>query len=229
MLQKKGQLKPTEHRLKGSADREFLQWQRVNAEKLKEIFAPEKETFLRKAKKTLKKYPYWNETLMILAGLGTVGLAVMMPGLGRVVAQEVRDWEKQRYRRMWEGLEKRKLVKVYETPQGTCVEITKDGRKQALKYKISTMKIKEPNKWDGKWRIVIFDVAEAKKKRRDVFRDYLKQLNFYMLNRSVFVHPFSCFDEVEFLRQISGVGEDVTYIVADLVETSSDLKEHFNL
>lgn len=43
------------------------------------------------------------------------------------------------------------------------VEITKEGIKVALQYKFTEMKIPQPDRWDKKWRVVIFDVSEGKK------------------------------------------------------------------
>ena len=130
---------------------------------------------------------------------------------------------------MWRRFESKKWVTVKETVDGPVVEITQDGIKRALKYKLESMKVKSPAKWDGKWRIVIFDVKEEKRYGRDRFRNHLQNLGFYMLNRSVFVHPYPCFDEVEFLRQISSVGREVTYIVAESVESATSLKSYFGL
>ena len=203
--------------------------EKIDWEKVKEIFTPEKESFMAKARRKIEKYPHSDETLSILAGIGAIGLMFLMPGLATVIAPAVRRAEYQRYQRMWRGLARRKLVEIKEDDEGTIVEITEEGVRRALKYKISQMKIKKPASWDGQWRIVIFDVPEQKKRARDVFRQYLLQLDFYMLNRSVFVHPYPCFDEVEFLRQITGVGGEVTFITASSIETADDLKKHFDL
>ena len=150
-----------------------------------------------------------------------------MPGLVAIVAKEARQQQKDRFLRRLRRFEKDKLVKIEEVDGETTVEITKEGIKRALTFKLSTMKIKKPRRWDRLWRLVIFDVKEDKKAARDRFRESLKSLGFYMMNESVFVHPYSCFDEVEFLRQVSGVGKEVIYIVANSIEGAIDLEGHF--
>lgn len=45
-------------------------------------------------------------------------------------------------------------------------------------------------KWDKKWRIVIFDIAEAFRKRRDILREKLEELGLGMLQRSVWITPY---------------------------------------
>ena len=202
---------------------------KLDWEKLKSIFEPEKEDFLTRSKRELDKYPNAKLTLQIMAAFGVVGMAVLMPGLAKYILSEVRKKERQRYKRLWKSFEKHKLVRVVETTSGTTVEITEEGLKKALKYKSESVEIKKPKSWDKQWRLVIFDVPEKKKNLRDQFRRHLVKLGFYRLNRSVFVHPYPCFDEVEYFRHICGVGEEVTYIVANSIETPAKLNEKFGL
>ncbi|MBI4008672.1 transcriptional regulator PaaX, partial [Candidatus Roizmanbacteria bacterium] len=42
-------------------------------------------------------------------------------------------------------------------------------------------------KWDGKWRIVIFDIPEVNKRIRQVLRETLKVLEFWPLQKSVWI------------------------------------------
>ena len=60
------------------------------------------------------------------------------------------------------------------------------------------MKIRKPAKWDGKWRIVVFDIPENLRSIRQALREHLCRLQFYQLQKSVFVLPYECGDEIEF-------------------------------
>lgn len=203
--------------------------QNINWEAAGKIFAPEKENFLQKSKKVFDKYPLAKDILMITAGLGFVSLALLMPPLAIIIGKEAKQIERDNFKKRLQRLKQQKLVEIIEKPEGPIVKITENGIKKALQYKLETMTIRKPSRWDGLWRIVIFDVPEEKRFARNTFRRHLKHLGFYPLNLSVFVHPFSCFDEVEFLRQISDTGKEVTYIVAQSIESSIDLKKRFNL
>lgn len=202
---------------------------KLDWEKLKSIFEPEKEDFITRSKRELDRYPNAKLTLQIIAAFGVVGMAVLMPGLAKYVLSEVKKKERQRYKRLFKSLEEKKLVRPIETTSGTMMEITEDGLKKALKYKSENIEIKKPKSWDKQWRLVIFDVPEKKKNLRDKFRQYLIKLGFYQLNRSVFAYPYPCFDEVEYFRQICDIGKEVTYIVANSVETPAKLNERFGL
>jgi DNA-binding transcriptional regulator PaaX len=77
--------------------------------------------------------------------------------------------------------------------------------------------------------LVIFDVEETRRGLRDRFREKLGKLGFYRLNDSVFVHPYPCFDEIEFIRNYYFVGAEVTYILAEKIEDDVKLRRVFDL
>src|SRR3990167_2211250 len=54
-------------------------------------------------------------------------------------------------------------------------------------------------KWDKKWRVVIFDIPEKSRMARDALRRKLKELEFRELQKSVFVHPYECKKEIDFI------------------------------
>lgn len=69
-----------------------------------------------------------------------------------------------------------------------ALRITDKGRSKALWTK---MKL-EDEKWDGKWRLVIWDIPEKRKKVRDLFRYQLKQLGFEKIQNSVWASKKNC-------------------------------------
>lgn len=46
----------------------------------------------------------------------------------------------------------------------------------------------------------MFDIPEKFKSRRLIFQRKLSELDFYQLQKSVWLHPFSCVKEINFLR-----------------------------
>jgi phenylacetic acid degradation operon negative regulatory protein len=56
-------------------------------------------------------------------------------------------------------------------------------------------------RWDGYWRIVIFDIPEEDKKLRDALRYKLTELGFGQWQRSVYITPFDLEEEMnQFLK-----------------------------
>ena len=107
--------------------------------------------------------------------------------------------------------------------------LTENGKEKALSYNIEEMKIAVPKHWDEKWRIVIFDIPETLKGKREILRFRLKGLGFYELQKSVFVYPFNCYNEIEYIVEFYQIRKFVRFIVADFIDNELHLKEHFGL
>lgn len=74
-----------------------------------------------------------------------------------------------------------------------CIKLTELGikkleaKRRGKKEKaLLNIKVKD-KKWDGKWRVVIFDIPEANKRVRQVLRESLKVLEFQPLQKSVWI------------------------------------------
>ena len=90
------------------------------------------------------------------------------------------------------------------------------------------MKIKE-NLWDGKWRTVIFDIPEKLKSARNALRDKLKEVGFHELQKSVFVFPYECKDEIDFIIEFFNLRQYVRYGIFDFIDNDLHLRKTFNL
>lgn len=166
--------------------------EKVDWEKAYKIFYSEREDILQSLKREVNRYPYVKEILLILAAGTVISAALLMPGLGRVLNPSLwqgRGYRKDRLRQVLKRMQMQKIVEVAETKDGPVVRITQNGITKALKYKLEDMEIKRKS-WDGKWRVVVFDIPEINKKARDEFRKRLKQAGFFPLQESVFVHAF---------------------------------------
>lgn len=128
-------------------------------------------------------------------------------------------------------LKKRGLVEfVEEDNNNVVVRITDNGKKYLRTLDIDNMCLKKSEKWDKKWRLVIFDVPEEQKQARNALRQKLRDLGFVKLQKSVWITPFSCNDEIRFLREIFNISFNVDIITAtDIGYHEIKLKKIFNL
>lgn len=85
----------------------------------------------------------------------------------------------------------------------------------------------KPERWDRKWRMVIFDMPAKWEKSRHKFPNQLKAWGFFPLQRSVYVYPFDCRKEVNTLIQLHKVEKTVIYLVADVIEGEERIANHF--
>jgi len=122
-----------------------------------------------------------------------------------------------------------RLVARRENADGSfTLVLTEKGRLKALTYRFQKMKISREN-WDKKWRIVIFDIPEKLRKGRDALREKLKDLGFYELQKSVFVFPYQCEDEINFIIEFFGLRKFVRTGVLESVDNEIHLKNIFGL
>jgi DNA-binding transcriptional regulator PaaX len=110
------------------------------------------------------------------------------------------------------------------------ISLTEKGKRKANWLQIDALKIKEPKKWDGKWRLIMFDISQIKKTYREVFRGKLKELGFYPFQKSVWIHPFDCRDEIELLKEFFGFSDkELSLIIAESIGPDKGFKKIFKL
>lgn len=83
--------------------------------------------------------------------------------------------------------------------------------------------------WDGKWRLVIYDVAKAKRVQSELFRLALTRLRLLRLQKSVYLTPFPCQNEIEYLRQFYTIGTEVQILTVGQLENEPAYRSYFGL
>jgi len=110
------------------------------------------------------------------------------------------------------------------------IRLTEKGRKKLLTYELHDMCIKKPNKWDGIWRIIIFDIPEKYKSARDALRKFhLQKLGFAQIQDSVFVLPYECRDEIDFIAEFYGIRKYIRIMETSSLDGGDELKKHFRI
>ena len=176
-----------------------------------------------------------NQQKILLLLLG--GIALGLSGSPRKSFQIIeaigKEWEeidRQILKRAIKNLYESKLVNEKQNTDGTITLLLTDkGKQKALTYDLENIKIKKSEKWDKKWRVVLFDIPEKRKRIREIFRFHLKKLEFYEFQKSVFVHPYDCRDEIEYLIEFYDIRKFARFLIAESVDNELHLKQHFNL
>ncbi|TSC95130.1 MAG: phenylacetic acid degradation operon negative regulatory protein [Parcubacteria group bacterium Licking1014_1] len=122
-----------------------------------------------------------------------------------------------------------KCVRKSKNKDGTVtIIITDKGKLKALTYHFERMAIEKKN-WDGKWRIIGFDVPEKVRWGRDALRDKIKKLGFYELQKSVFIFPYNCKNEIDFIIEFFEIRKYVRFGILETIDNERHLKEIFKL
>jgi hypothetical protein len=106
------------------------------------------------------------------------------------------------------------------------VKITKKGE---LKILLAKSQISKKKNWDGKWRVIIFDIPEESREARNRFRHMIKNLNYTQLQASVFVSPYPINKEaVEYLKK-TGLIKYIRFLKVEEIDDDSGLRKFFKV
>jgi len=148
----------------------------------------------------------------------------------KAVGEGLKEIDRQAIDRAVNSLYKTKLISEKHNRDGTTTLILNNyGKKKALTYNLEKIKINRPKNWDSRWRIVIFDIPYYLKKSRDSLRFMFKKMGFYPLQKSVFIYPFDCQKEIEFITEWYKANKYIRFIVADSVDNEYFLRKYFKL
>ncbi len=129
-------------------------------------------------------------------------------------------------------LEKKKIVSFKEIENGKVkIELTHKGKLFAREYNLDNLKLNKPKIWDRKWRIIMYDIPDYNKKARDAFRSRIKQLGLYPIQKSVWVSPYDCLPEIEFLCAVFDIdmNNHVYQFTTTEIPKEREIKKWFNL
>jgi len=189
--------------------------------------------------------PYGEITKQILLFVGVAGVLVIVAAApGAVLAAKLFEKDKRRFSKKPEKqkaartlrrLQQNNLLAVKEKDGKFVFELTNKGKQifeeiQHKENKLAKLQITKPPHWDGKWRIVLFDIPEqSHKQARDVLRGKLKKWEFYPLQKSAWVCPWPCENEIQLASELYGISRYVKVVVAEKISDDIPLRKHFSL
>ncbi len=170
--------------------------------------------------------------LLLLFGGLAIGFTYHPRRQWQIIKSVSREWRRINKNKLQEEIRKlyrSKLIERKENSDGsfTFVLSTK-GKIKTLNFRFEEIRLSRKD-WDGKWRLVVFDIPEKLRRARDALREKLKELGFYELQKSVFVFPYQCEDEIDFVIEFFEMRRYVRTILAERIDNELHLKEVFGL
>ncbi|MEK7143213.1 MAG: CRISPR-associated endonuclease Cas2 [Patescibacteria group bacterium] len=183
------------------------------------------------AKKRFQKDYLKKVILATVSAAGLMSLALLAPNAIEALSKLgiIKKPRKSSFNRSIERLRGNGLLVFEKKNNGTFLRITSRGELTLERLCDNPRLIKKPKRWDGKWRMVMYDMKEPRKKLRDRLRTTLIGLGFVKLQNSVWVYPYDCEDLITLIKADSKIGEEVLYVIADTIENDKHLKEMFGL
>jgi DNA-binding transcriptional regulator PaaX len=169
--------------------------------------------------------------LEIFKAGGVVSLSLISPNAIQLLKPFIKNdqFNKTRFQQTINRLKKNELIGIKQDGDLITLKLHNKGRDKALKYNIEKLEISKPSRWDGHWHIVIFDIPENHKVARNVLKFKLDELGFKQIQKSVYLHPYPCEDEVEMIRSVYGVRPFVKTFTVTALEDEDKFKRHFLL
>lgn len=171
--------------------------------------------------------------LRLLLDVGVLALTASPRTYFRVLGALSRDLRRLRADALRSAIRKlyaSRLIAARDHPDGRVeLVLTDRGRRRALTYRLDELVVPRPQRWDRKWRLVVFDVPEKLRDARDALRGHLVRMGCHELQRSVLIHPYDCRDQVDFLVEFYHLRRFVRFLIVESIDSELHLKTLFRL
>lgn len=154
-------------------------------------------------------------------------MVVVAPNSVVLLDSVLKKYDKKQARAALAQLKYRKLVEVKLVNGQYQYRLTNAGHVSFRKIQLEELSIPTPHRWDHLWRIVAFDIPATNQRSRRHLIYHLKQLGFYKLQHSLWVHPFECKEQVGVLVEVFGLADNVTLITASEGNFVDHATRHF--
>lgn len=146
------------------------------------------------------------------------------------VKREIANFRNDHIKRASESLFRAHLMRKVENKDGTTtLELTGKGKEFALTFDLENIKLSRLKKWDGKWRIVSYDIPVHMNKIRRSVAYHIKNAGMRELQNSMFIYPYPCHQEIRYIIEFYNAWKYVRFVVADFIDNEKELKKIFSL
>ncbi|MHB8842771.1 MAG: hypothetical protein ACYC56_13470 [Candidatus Aquicultor sp.] len=127
-------------------------------------------------------------------------------------------------------LVKSNYIEIIKTKTETRIELTEKGKQIAQSF-LYNSNHKKAMRWDKLWRVVMYDIPSKHKQERDDFRKKVKELGMYQLQKSVWIYPYDCKEEIQFLCDILSISykKHILYFETKEVPGMNELRKIFGI
>jgi len=169
---------------------------------------------------------------ILLAGIAIAGIAsvaIVAPNAIQLVKCFIPEDDIKRHYKYRANHSLKKLI-----TDGYVHEKIIDGKKSFSltnkgKLRYESLKENRPKRWDGKWRLISFDVHEKNRNKRNLLRKELQLYGFQMIHQSTWAYPYPCDEYIALLKSDLSFGKNVQYMLVEYLDMHIELKRLFNL
>jgi hypothetical protein len=172
----------------------------------------------------------------IALGSGVLIVSLAAPKLGTKMAKYLMRYMRKRsidahhLIRDLKNLQNRNMIRYQELESGKVkITITKQGKQKVLLSRVEGIQLKKSIEWDKQWRLVMFDIPDVYKKASEALRIKLNQMQFYPIQKSVFITPYPCEEEIDFIGSFFNIRNYILLLYVSHFEGEEKLKSYFKI
>lgn len=121
------------------------------------------------------------------------------------------------------------LVTFEERGGKRYARATEAGKRMLELESLREKSTHKPRRWDGRWRVVLFDIPERRRRVRNLLRKFMQEFGFVRLQDSAWIYPYDCEDIIALAKANFRIGADALYMIVEQLERDEHLREHFEL
>jgi DNA-binding transcriptional regulator PaaX len=164
---------------------------------------------------------------------GMIAIAATSPFFIQNILRGLKGFKKYESKKVYDSfyrLKKQGYINFYKKNNQIFISLTQKGQKKAGWLNIDKLKIKKSIKWDGKWRVLLFDISEMKRLYRESLRGKLISMGFVMFQKSAWIIPYDCVKEIEILKSFFGLSNrEIRLLVAENIGEDKEYTKFFKL
>ncbi len=177
------------------------------------------------------------EALLMAGGLAAIltaapSLFAILGAIGYVATVQDRGRRK-KLQRSYQYLLRNRYITRHLRGKNMRIELTVKGRTNILRHiqKRSLYEpIEKPEVWDKKWRLILFDIPAQERSKRNAFRAMIRRIGAEMLQKSVWVHPFDCSEQIALLKDFFNLSDQhLRFILCDSIGDDAILRKLFKI
>lgn len=127
--------------------------------------------------------------------------------------------------KLLKNLEKKRYINL----GGEKIKLTNKGKNLLNNIYISEITISKPKEWDGNWHLVAYDIPEIYKKSRNQLRELLEKNDFFQIQKSLWVHPYECKEEIAVICKYLNILPYVVVMNTEKLPNEKEMVVHFGL
>jgi DNA-binding transcriptional regulator PaaX len=147
-------------------------------------------------------------------------------GVAYALAMKQRKVSAREFGQAVNRMRSRQLLEITEKNNQRFIKLTQEGQLTVLFVKA---KVQKPREWDGKWRLIIFDIPENSKEQRSILRGLLRDNNFCKLQASVYISPYPLNREAVSYLSRSGLSEYIRILKVEEMDSDKELLKRYGL